>query len=279
MELYENVKAVRRDDARTFELEPASWLEFLGILVADPSQVQVIDSNVSTITAESDKVVRVGGKEPFIVHTEVLSGRNLNQPEQAHWYNTLLGHRHKVPVWTAVVLLRPAADGPELNGLFERTFPGRGQNLWFRYDVIRIWLQPPARLLEGGLPVIPLAPVSDVDPDQLAGVVKAVAERLRREAGPELRMTLWAATQILMGLKYPKEKVSELTKEITTMVLGIQGIEESSVYQDIFAKGEARGEAGARPRAVPRKRGRSCSAWAARRWGSPMNGYSPGSRP
>ena len=30
-------------------------------------------------------------------------------------------------------------------------------------------------------------------------------------------MTLWAATQILMGLKYPKEQVSDLTKEITTI--------------------------------------------------------------
>jgi hypothetical protein len=31
--------------------------------------------------------------------------------------------------------------------------------------------------------------------------------------------------------------VYDLTKEITTMILGIRGIEESSVYQDIYAKG------------------------------------------
>jgi hypothetical protein len=36
--------------------------------------------------------------------------------------------------------------------------------------------------------------------------------------------------------------VKELTEEITTMVLGIRGIEESSIYQDIFAKGRAEGE-------------------------------------
>src|SRR6185312_884263 len=97
-----------------FELEPAAWLEFLRIPVPDPSQIKVIDSNLSTVTAEADKVVRIGGKEPSIVHTEFLSGRDLAYPEQAHWYNTLLDRRHQVPVWTVVVLLRPAADGPEL---------------------------------------------------------------------------------------------------------------------------------------------------------------------
>jgi hypothetical protein len=71
----------------------------------------------------------------------------------------------------------------------------------------------------------------------LVEVVTAVAQRLRREAGPELRTTLWAATQLLMGLHHPKEYVYGLTKEITTMILGIRGIEESSVYQDIYAKG------------------------------------------
>jgi predicted transposase YdaD len=37
--------------------------------------------------------------------------------------------------------------------------------------------------------------------------------------------------------------VKELIWEVTTMILGIHGVEESSVYQDIFAKGRAEGEA------------------------------------
>ena len=84
---------------------PRGW-NFWEFTFPDANLVQVIDSNVSTVTAESDKLVRIGGPEPFIIHMEILSGRNLSLPEQAHWYNTLLGHRHHVPVWTAVVLLR-----------------------------------------------------------------------------------------------------------------------------------------------------------------------------
>ena len=65
---------------------------------------------------------------------------------------------------------------------------------------------------------------------------------------------MWAATEVLLGLNHPTERVQELTKEITTMILGIRGIEESSVYQDIFGKGEAKAGPRARPRAGPRAR-------------------------
>jgi len=226
-----------------FELEPAAWLEFLGIPVPDPGQVTVIDSNLSTFTAEADKVVHVGGDDPLIVHTEFLSGRDSDYPEQAVWYNVLLRRRHQVPVWTVLVLLRPKADGPELTGAYESEVPGRGKNLWFRYDVVRVWLEAPERLLTSGLPLLPLAPVSNVAAERLLDVLTAVANRLRDEAGPELKTTLWTATAILMGLRYPREQVGEMIEGVAKMVLGIRGIEDSWVYQDIFAKGRAEGEA------------------------------------
>jgi hypothetical protein len=229
--------------ASYFELEPAAWLEFLGIPVPDPSLVKVVDSNVSTITAEADKVVRVGGKEPLIVHAEFLSGRNLAQPEQAHWYNTILERRHQVPVWSVLVLIRPAADGPELTGTWEKRFPGRGTKLWFRYDVVRVWLEPPEKLLTGGLPILPLAPVSNVAPERLPEVLTAVAERLNQEAPLELRKILWVSTTILMGSRYPREQVEALIRGVAKMILGIRGIEDSWVYQDILAEGIAKGEA------------------------------------
>ena len=44
-----------------------------------------------------------------------------------------------------VVLLRPAADGPELNGIYERRYRQGAVYDWFRYDIVRIWQQPVAR--------------------------------------------------------------------------------------------------------------------------------------
>ncbi len=192
-------------DATTRELidlGPAGWLEFLGITFPDASLVEVIDSNVSTVTAEADKVVRIGGPRPTIIHVEILAGRDLSLPERAHWYNTLIRHRHRVPVWTVVVLLRDAADGPDLTGTYEEEFPGKRRCLWFSYDIIRVWEQQAASLLTAGLSVLPLAPVSNVVPEQLPDILTVVAERLKHEAGAELQETLWAATKVLMGLSY-----------------------------------------------------------------------------
>jgi len=146
-------------------------------------------------------------------------------------------------VRSVIVLLRPAADGPELTGVFEQSFPGRDLNLLFGYDVIRIWLEPPETLLRAGLSVVPLAPVSNVAPDQLEAVVRGVAERLKREADPELMTMLWGATTVLMGLRYERTQVQALITGVQAMIFGIRGIEESWVYQDMFAKAHAEGEA------------------------------------
>jgi len=56
------------------ELGPADWLAYLGIPVADPSRVTVIDSNLSTVTAEADRVIRVEDPRPWIEHIELRAG-------------------------------------------------------------------------------------------------------------------------------------------------------------------------------------------------------------
>lgn len=110
------------------------------------------------MTADSDKLVRVGGPEPFLFHSEFLSARALDYPDQLHWYNTLACRRHRLPVLSVLILFRPAGDGPDLTGEYEVRVPGRGQNLWFGYNVMRVWELPPDRVLAAGLPVLPLAP-------------------------------------------------------------------------------------------------------------------------
>jgi predicted transposase YdaD len=140
---------------KLLELERAAWLRFLHVPVANPDRVKVIDSNISTVTAEVDKVLWVDEPEPWIEHVELQAGRDI---------------------------------------------------------------------------------------------------------GLEQAATLWAATKVLMGLRYPKEQIEEFERGVSTMILGIRGIEES-VYQDIFAKGEVMGEA--RGEAKGRVEGRVDEARAA----------------
>jgi hypothetical protein len=147
---------------KLIEMEPAAWLRFLHIPVADPARVRVIDSNLSTVTAEADKVLWVGDPVPWIEHIELQAGRNPDLPELVHWYSTIIGHSFQVPVHSTVILLRPVVDGPELNGVFEQKDRHGDVYVWFRYNVVRIWQQPVEEILAAGLPVLPLAPVSNV---------------------------------------------------------------------------------------------------------------------
>ena len=92
------------------ELGPAEWLEYLGLPVADPRRVTVIDSNLSTFTADADKVIRVDDPSPWIELVELQAGRDVRLDKRSHGYSTLLELRHQIPVRTSLVLLRPAAD-------------------------------------------------------------------------------------------------------------------------------------------------------------------------
>jgi hypothetical protein len=192
---------------KLIELGPVAWLRFLGVPISDPSQVTVIDSNVSTITAEADKVLWIATPEPWIEHIELQASRDARLSERSHLYNVLLSYHHRVPVRTALVLLRPEAFGVELSGNLEKRLPGEAAYCWFRYDIMKVWEQPLEALLAAGLPVLPLAPIARVLPEAVPDVLVAITERLNQEATPEERATLWASSKVLMGLRYPREVV------------------------------------------------------------------------
>ncbi|MDR3638241.1 MAG: hypothetical protein P4L84_30840 [Isosphaeraceae bacterium] len=225
------------------ELGPTDWLKYLGIPVADPRRVTVIDSNLSTFTADADKVIRIEDPSPWIELVELQAGRDVRLDKRSHGYSTLLELRHQVPVRTSLVLLRPAADGPELTGKLELRHPGGEVYDTFLYDVVRVWEQPVEEVLACGLTVLPLAPVSRVEIADVPGVLLAISRRLERETTSEQAIALWGATKILMGLRYEEEQVDTIIQGVSAMLYGIRGIEESSVYQGILRRGEADGKA------------------------------------
>ena len=50
------------------EKYPADWLNQLGLIHGEP--VRVVNSDLSSVTAEADKVIRVEGPQPWLVHIE-----------------------------------------------------------------------------------------------------------------------------------------------------------------------------------------------------------------
>jgi hypothetical protein len=214
------------------EAGPEGWPEVLG-LPQGPSTV--IDADVSAISGAADKVLRIDAAPPSLLHLDFFAGHDTARAAtKLRWYNAVLDHRHDVMVHSVAVLLRPKADSPRLTGELVRGFPNQPPHVVFRYDVLRVWLEPPETFLTGSLGPLPLAPVSAVTEQQLPGVIERMKKRLRTPSARALAGELWTATWILLGLRYSEELAQQLLRGITAM-------EESVTYQHIIKLGEAKG--------------------------------------
>ncbi len=137
------------------ETDPAGWVTFLGCPVT-PSDVRLVDADVSTITAEADKVIRVDGPEPWLLHLDIQASWDPTLERRMLRYNALLHHRHALPVVSAAVILRSAANVSTMTGVIPiRTPVGLGWE--FRYELVRVWERPVSDFLNGPLGLLPLA--------------------------------------------------------------------------------------------------------------------------
>lgn len=142
------------------EQYPADWLRLVGQPTTAP--IEVIDADLSTVTAATDKVIRVAEAEPWLLHLELQAGPDSGLPERLLLYNTLLRNRHRVRFRSVLVLLRRSADLRNLTGELQDQFPGEPPYLVFRYQCVRLWQIPVEAILEGGPGTLPLAPLVHV---------------------------------------------------------------------------------------------------------------------
>jgi predicted transposase YdaD len=212
------------------EVHPADWPAFLGV---SARAVEVVDADVSTVTAATDKVLRVRADEgDRIQHFDFQSGPDASVPRRAHGYSALLEERHELPVESVIVLLAPGANLRAINGVYQRRLPGsRRPYLHFRYRVMRVWELPVKTVLKAGISVLPLAPISAVGQNKLPAVIERMKHRLGAEANSAMASRLWTATKILLGLRYQAAFVEQLLQ-------GVRGMKESTTYQAIVEEGQ-----------------------------------------
>jgi predicted transposase YdaD len=212
------------------EQSPGDWAALAGF---PRKAVRVVDADVSSVSGAADKVLLVEDEPEWLLHFEFQTGPDQTLPQRIHCYNALLGARHDGLVRSVVVLLRPEAGLPSLDGVYERRFEGEPAYLTFRYQVIRVWQLPAHRLLTGGLGTLALAPISEVQDEELPRVIGEM--RRRQHSWPRRRQSeIWAAAYVLMGLRYEPHLVNRLLE-------GVLAMEESTTYQEILAKGARAG--------------------------------------
>ncbi len=223
-----------RFDVTTKELVwdgPAEWLERFGIEPLGPAEV--IDSDITTLTAAADKVIKVGGPEPYLVNIELQSTHDKELVETTWFRQAALYHRHKLPVLTVLVLLRREANSPSFTGAFEIRMRDGWQTNQYNYRVVRMWDEDPEPYLTSGINLVPLAPITNVTEDELPGLVKRMEGRINAEPRSSASK-LWTATYVLMGLRYSKEVASHLLE-------GVHAMQESTTYQAILSEGRKEG--------------------------------------
>jgi predicted transposase YdaD len=214
------------------------WMAWLGPRLGLPPETvyEPLDADLSTVSPQADKLFRLSGPAGGIVHLELQTGWEDRLADRLLVYNVLAEYRHGGPVQTVLMLLRREANTPALTGELRRTAAGQVY-LEFRYTVIRTWELRADDLLSGPAGTLPLATITDDAQAVLPDVVARLGGRISREViDPTARETLWAAAYILLGLRHDEETINRLFQGLKTM-------EESSTYQYILRRGEAKGRA------------------------------------
>ncbi len=213
--------------------DPASWLDRYA--VGPPGPVEVIDSEITTMTASADKVLKVGGEQPYLVVLEPQSYYDLGVVRTLWYRQVALDRRHGLPVLTILILLRKEATSPKFDGKFERHLPDGWQTNRYNYRVIRLWEEDPELYLTGGVNLVPLAPLTKVvDTEEAMQRLKVrMADRINAEPAPRMSM-LWTVTCFLMGIRYPEEFVFRFLE-------GVENMRESTTYQAVLREGRDEG--------------------------------------
>ncbi len=72
-------------------IRPPGWC---GWVFHTRARVDVIDSDITALTAAADKVIKVGGSEPFLVNVEFQSSHETDLVETLWFRQAALYHRH-----------------------------------------------------------------------------------------------------------------------------------------------------------------------------------------
>ncbi len=214
------------------ERDPGGWVRLaFGPVVG---RATLVDSDISTVSGAADKVVFLKRKDPVVIHFEAFASWDPTLLVRAVNYNAAHHRRHRVPVHTVLVVLRPKADHRLLTGVYESISPINGKRLRLEYDVLRIWTLDLETVLRGPLATLPLASITDAAAERLPQVLAEMDARLHAEATPEERKDLLTDAYVLTGLRQPPGKALQLFR-------GIPGMKESSTYQAILEEGRQKG--------------------------------------
>jgi hypothetical protein len=139
-----------------------------------------------------------------------------------------------VPVRSLLVLLRSKADHWGLNG--HLTYSSGDKHVTFEYGVIRLWQEPAAAFLHGGIGLLPLAtlckmPSGKPTKQSLQDVANEIDRRLAELPDHAQAVRIMSAAFTLMAIRVPRESLSNIFAGVKIMhkMTWLDEIEEAQI--------------------------------------------------
>ncbi|MCZ2341972.1 MAG: hypothetical protein LC104_09280 [Bacteroidales bacterium] len=218
---------------------PGDFSEVFGLPSEGP--IQLLNVDLSIVTAATDVVLAYGKPIHTIVDLNFQTGPDSELPARLHTYSAILNQKHKVPIHSTLVLMRPKADHEKLTGV--HTYGTTRSGVEFRYEVIRLWEQSVERYLHASLGVLPLTMLCKMPEDQplpqsMREIVQEIELRLTREASTADAAVILKTTHILAGLRVKKQHLPAIFR-------GVGIMSELTAYDELVEMvqhGEQRGK-------------------------------------
>lgn len=223
---------------RLLDARPGEWATYFGSRFGiPPGPTEVIDTDLAT-TMQADKVYRVNGSRPAVLHLEFESASFLGLPTTLFRYNSLLTTHNGPPVHTVLLLLRPEANASDRTGVYERVRADGRVYLRFEYEVIRLWQESFDALLTAGPTLAPLALLTDEATEDFEPALRRFGERVQQpDIDTELRQEMLDAGYNLAGLRLERALIRDLYARLNMDKI----MRHSTTYQGTLAEGRAEG--------------------------------------
>ena len=207
--------------AENYPADFARWL-----LSSDTSDIEVLKTelNLEPIRADAVTFLQISNQ---ILHLEFQTSPKSTPPLDFRMldYYTRLKRQYWCDIEQVLIFLQ--ATSSEI--VFNTEYVDRKTR--HEYRVIRLWEEDPTPLLANPA-LLPLATLARTDSpqdllEQVAAAVDMIEER-------DERQNISACVQVLAGLRFPKNLITQLFRE--------EVMQESVIYQDILQKGLQQGE-------------------------------------
>ena len=209
--------------------DPRAWTNLFGIKA---STVEARDTDLSTVASQADGLTVIDNH--WALHLENQASYKADMGDRLLEYNVLATKSLKMPVRSVVILLRPEADGPAMNGVVQRHLADNTKYLDFKFEVVRVWEISVDTFLNAGIGVLPFSFIANVPPKSLPSVVDRAKARLRSNKIAENSGGNLDCHRCHHGLRYPRTTIDNVLR-------GVGHMEESVTYQAIIEKGIKKG--------------------------------------